>query len=161
LDNIGFRSFIESGRQDTGGRQAVSEFIPLILEKESKDILAEIGSSEISIIFDGAMRHTDAYVFVVRYTTFIDYVLKIQQKVLALHLVDESLDGNKLSSVATYEICTKAQIAPHRVLCMMRDGCAVNGSCIGILRQSWLNIDDIMSKPYVKQNITKSRNRIN
>jgi hAT family protein len=146
LDRPAFRNLLQENRYDIGGRQGVMEYVDFIMKKEEMKIKAEIKDRDIGVIFDGAMRFTEAIVFILRYVKEVtDEKTKweIMQKVAALHLIDSSIDGKQLAMIATDRLIKNFQISPSNIVSLMRDGCSLNNVCVRNLKAIFLCCDDI------------------
>jgi hypothetical protein len=144
LEYPAFRNLLQQGREDLGGRQAVSELIDFSQKREEKRIKKEIFDKEVGVIFDGAMRLTESLVFLLRYVTEDEKSCwKICQNVAVLHLVGESIDGKQLAMIATDKLIKHYQISPFKLLSLMRDGCPVNDTTVRNLKVTCLLADDI------------------
>ena len=143
LEHSGFRALLQDKHYDLGGRQGVSEWVKFVRDQNVQGLKQEILDAPVSVIFDGTMRNTEAYTFILRFVT--DRKSEgwtISQRVAELRLVDGSIDGRQLAMLATDVLIRQYQIAPDKIHFVMRDGSAVNDVCVANLK-GIMKVDDI------------------
>ena len=131
LENAGFRALLQDKHYDLGGRQGVSEWVKFVRDRFIEETKQEILDECVSVIFDGTMRNTEAYTFVLRFVKDRkSNAWTISQRVAELRLVDSSVDGQQLAMLMADVLVRKYQIGPSRIPFVMRDGSRINDVCI-------------------------------
>ena len=131
IENPGFRALLQDKHHDLGGRPGVGEWVKFVRDRNIEEVKQEILEEYVSVIFDGTMRNTEAYTFVVRFVTKKKSdSWTISQRVADLRLVDGSVDAQQLAMVMTDVLIRMYQIAPSKIPFVMRDGSTVNDVCV-------------------------------
>ena len=108
-------------------------YIPFILEEEDKQLHAEIASTTaLSVVFDGSTNLGEAVANIVR---FVDTNWILQQRLVRLHVVSSSLNGQELTGELIQCLSVKFQIPSSRLVAAIRDGAAVNGAALRHMKE--------------------------
>ena len=107
--------------------------IPFILEEEDKQLHTEIASTTaLSVVFDGSTHLGEAVAVIV---CFVDTSWILQQRLVRLHAVSSSLNGQELTRELTQCLPVKFQIPSSRLVAAIRDGAAVHGVALRNMKE--------------------------
>ena len=138
------RAVLEKGNYQLGGRDAASEFIPMILQDERATVWEELRRSKtmkgqssfrpMNLIFDGTTSVAEVFCVVVRFITDDGF---LQQRVMALQHYESSLKADHLcqaiSQILIYPRPHGYNIDPHSILAFMSDRASANMCALGRL----------------------------
>ena len=106
----------------------LATYTPYILVEEDKRLQTELAStSALSIVFDGSNHLGEAIAIVAR---FVDSEWSLQQRLIRLHVVTRSLNGEQLEGELIQCISVSFQNPAMKLVAAMRDGAAVNGAAL-------------------------------
>ena len=108
-------------------------YIPFILEEEDKQLHAEIASTTaLSVVFDRSTNLGEAVANIVR---LVDTNWILQQRLVRLHVVSSSLNGQELTGQLIQCLSVKFQIPSSRLVAAIHDGAAVNGAALRHMKE--------------------------
>ena len=99
------------------------QLVPFILSEEMNKLKQEISGKNVSIIFDGTTRVTEAFVLILR---FVSDNWELQQKVTSFRLLSKSLTGEEVARLIIESISTDFGINSQLVVATMHDRASVN-----------------------------------
>ena len=129
LKKIDFlRHLLEATNTPLTDSSHLATYTPFILEEEDKRLQTELAStSALSIVFDGSTHIGEAIAIVAR---FVDSEWSLQQRLIRLHVVTRSLNGEQLAGELIQCISVAFQIPAKKLVAAMRDGAVVNGAAL-------------------------------
>ena len=127
-------------------------YIPFILEEEDKQLHAEIASTTpLSVVFDGSTNLDEAAAIIVR---FVDTNWILQQRLVRLHVVSSSLNGQELTGELIQCLSVKFQIPTSRLVAAIRDGAAVNSAALRNMKETMFpQLFDIICSSHSLDNV--------
>ena len=135
-----FRPILEEHAYSLGGRRALSDLIPFVLQNERDKLKKEIEGRDVSIVFDGTTHMGEAMAVVLRY---VDSDWQIQQRLARLMLLAKSMTGEEVARDLIVVLSTSLAITPNRLVAAMRDRAAVNGAAMRTLKVLYPNLLDV------------------
>ena len=134
------RPFLEKYGHRLTSRNHLTEFIPMIRQKEIDFVKSEIATnSAFSVIFDGNTRLGEALAIIVR---FIDKDCNIQQRLLKLEILAKNMNADELAQRLIQCLAVEYGMQPNHLLAAMRDGASVYEAG---LRQVMFSFPNILS----------------
>ena len=114
--------------------------IPAVRQMEFEKTKAAIAGRDISVIFDGSTRLGEAVAMVVRYVEEEELAdgrrLAIRQRLARMNVLSKSVTGEELCQQLITTLAVQLSVAPSNLLATMRDGAAVNGAAVRLLKAS-------------------------
>jgi hypothetical protein len=107
-------------------RSTLHGYIPTVLGRLRKEVMADLGDRSFTIFFDGASRRGELIVIVYR---CIRDDLTSMQRLFSLHTEPKSVDGGVLARLVLSELAEHLGIFAHnsdRLVCTTHDSAAVN-----------------------------------
>ena len=135
-----FRPLLEEYAYSLGGRRAMSDLIPFVLQNEKAQLKKEIEGREVSVIFDGTTHVGEVMAVVLQ---FVDSQWKIQQRLVRLMLLAKSMTGEEVARELIVVLSTGLGIGPNKLIAAMRDRAAVNGAAMRTVKVLYPNILDV------------------
>ena len=94
---------------------------------------AEIASTTaLSVVFDGSTHLGEAVAIIVR---FVDTNWILQQRLVRLHVVSSSLNGQELTGKLIQCLSVNFQIPSSRLVAALRDGATVNSAALRNMKE--------------------------
>ena len=116
------------------------QLIPFVRKKEEEMIKGEISGHNVSVIFDGTTRLSEALAIVVRFRT-ADW--EIKQRLVRLQLIVKSLKGDELACEIITVLAQQYNVQNSSLCAAMRDGASVNGVAIRTVKVVFPKVVDI------------------
>ena len=128
------RPLLEANNCSLTHSSHLTTYIPFILEEEDKHLHAEIASTTaLSVVFDGSTHLGEAVAIII--VRFMDTNWILQQRLVRLHVVSSSLNGQELTGELIQCLSVKFQIPSSRLVAAIRDGAAVNGAALRNMKE--------------------------
>lgn len=86
-----------------------------------------------AVIFDGSTRLGEALVILLRFIDSANW--SVQQRVVRLSVLAKSLTAAELAREILSCLCTTLQLPGNKVIASIRDGAAVNGAAVRLIRE--------------------------
>ena len=135
-----FRPLLEEHAYSLGGRRAISDLIPFVLQSERTKLKEEITGREVSVIFDGTTHLGEAMAVVLR---FVNTEWQIEQRLVRLMLLSKSMTGEEIARELIVVLSTGLGIGPEMLIAAMRDRAAVNGAAMRTVKVLYPNVLDV------------------
>ena len=136
-----FRDLFEENAVRLAGRKPMFDLIPFVLNKEQRQIKAEIVGLSVAVIFDGTSCLGEALAVILR---FVDRsTLTIHQRLVRVQLLTKSMTGEEVARELLSVLSTEYGIASSNLLAANRDRASVNTVAIRMLKVLYPNLLDI------------------
>lgn len=148
------RSLLEEGSQRLTHASHMASYVPFVLETEQNSIKEDLkGYPHVTVVFDGSTYMGEALVIILRFTT-PEFV--ICQRLVRLHVLTKSLNGQQLARELVTVLSTQLQYPAERVIAVARDGASVNKAAVRHLKDvMYPNLADIICMSHSLDNVGK------
>ena len=131
----------------------VAQYIPFILEEKTY-LKAELTEAPfLSVVFDGSTHLGEALAILFRY---IDADWKLRQRLVRLHVLSKSLNGQQLARELITCLSVKYNIHPKKLVAAIRDSAAVNGTALRSVKDIMFpDLCDVICSSHSLDNVGK------
>ena len=117
------KALLEASGFGVPNRKSLSDFIPLILEEERKEVISLVSGNHVSVIFDGTSHQGEAMAIILR---FISADLSIHQKLVRFAMLEKSVSNRPLGGLIIDVLGRMLRVPPNLVVGFVHDGASVN-----------------------------------
>ena len=109
---------VENGYR-LAGRHPMSDLIPFISSEKKHRVKGEIADKDVSVIFEGTSRLSEAVVVVICFVSSDTWC--VEQRIVRMQLLGKTMCGEELARELVGILSTELGIPPARLLAGMRD----------------------------------------